>query len=68
MRWRWKALPVRNGGSEKKLVAEAHRLGESMSVMVGRMEILVERLQQELERYKEDDFPQGGGGGSGPQR
>lgn len=46
----WKAHPApRNGAAERKLVAEARRLGETMTLMVGRMEILVERLHEELE-------------------
>lgn len=62
MRWPWQAPPPpKNGGSERKLVAESRRLRDSMSVMVGRLDVLVERLHQELEQYQEGTPEEGDG-------
>lgn len=55
----WRNPPRKNGTAERRIVAEARHLGETMTIMVGRMETLVERLHEELENY-EQDHSQGG--------
>jgi|1185.fasta_scaffold764986_2 hypothetical protein len=50
LRWR-KNLP-QNGAAERRLISEARHLGETMTLMVGRMETLVERLHEELENHE----------------
>lgn len=52
MRFPWSPAPPRNPATERKLVAEARKLGETMTLMVGRMEVLVDRLHEELEHHE----------------
>lgn len=51
MRMPWRAAPPDRPATERKLVAEARKLGETMTLMVGRMEVLVDRLHEELEHH-----------------
>lgn len=58
----WQKPPRKNGTAERRLVAEARHLGETMTIMVGRMETLVERLHEELENYEQEHGQEGGSG------
>lgn len=58
MRFPWSPALPKNPAAERKLVAEARKLGETMTLMVGRMEVLVDRLHEELGHHgrgQEDD-------------
>ncbi len=60
MKLAWRKLPPKNGAAERRLINEARRLGETMTIMVGRMETLVERLHDELERHEPGPSREGG--------
>jgi len=60
MKLPWQKEPTKNGTAERRLIAEAHRLGETMTTMVSRMETLVERLHEELENYEQGSDREGG--------
>lgn len=64
MRWPWDKDDQRRGAEQKKLLAEARKSGETMTVMVDRLDVLVKRLNQELERYERHHRPGDHGGGA----
>lgn len=65
MKLAWRRAAPEDRVAERRLIKESRRLGETMTLMVGRMETLVERLHEELENH---DLGSGSEGGSDERR